>query len=55
MFVILFIYMFATIPRISLFLISFTYMLAGPVGHLISWRKKAAEPNENTSHPPLNS
>ena len=56
LFVILFIYVLATIPRIALFVLSITYILMGPITHLMS-KKKApgAEISENIHPPPQES
>ena len=53
LFVILFIYVLATIPRVALFILGITYAIIGPIGLLIKNKKLAAEPNE-TSPPPVN-
>ena len=53
LFVILFIYVLATIPRIALFVLSFSYTVIGPISHFISTRKrKNSEIGENI-HPPF--
>ena len=52
LFVILFIYVLATIPRVALFILGITYAIIGPIGLLIKNKKLAAESNE-TSPPPL--
>ncbi len=53
LFVILFIYVLATIPRVALFILGITYAIIGPIGLLIKNKKLAAESNE-TSPPPVN-
>jgi|TARA_B100000749_G_scaffold243958_1_gene205489 CDP-diacylglycerol--serine O-phosphatidyltransferase len=53
LFVILFIYVLATIPRVALFILGITYAIIGPIGLLIKNKKLAAESNE-TSLPPVN-
>ena len=53
LFVILFIYVLATIPRVALFILGITYAIIGPIGLLIKNKKLAAESNE-TSSPPVN-
>lgn len=56
LFVILFIYVLATIPRIALFVLSFAYIVMGPISHLISSRKlENSELSENIHPPPENS
>ncbi|GJL78462.1 MAG: CDP-diacylglycerol--serine O-phosphatidyltransferase [Nitrospinaceae bacterium] len=56
LFVILFLYVLATIPRIALFVLSFTYIMMGPVGHLVSWKKRnKSVVSENIHPPPKNS
>lgn len=56
LFVILFIYVLATIPRIALFVLSFTYVIAGPLGYLIPKKNHGnIEVSENTHPPPNNS
>ena len=52
LFVILFIYVLATIPRVALFILGITYAIIGPIGLLIKNKKLAAESNE-TSPPPV--
>jgi CDP-diacylglycerol--serine O-phosphatidyltransferase len=48
LFVILFIYILATIPRIALFVLSFSYTVIGPISHFISSKKhEKAEIAEN--------
>lgn len=42
LFVILFLYVLAAIPRIALFVLSFSYILTGPINRLVS-RKKASD------------
>ena len=51
LFVILFIYVLATIPRIALFVLSFTYILMGPISHLISRKKQGNSENSEIIHP----
>ena len=53
LFVILFIYVLATIPRVALFIIGVTYAIIGPIGLLLKNKKLAAESSE-TSPPPVN-
>ena len=53
LFVILFIYVLATIPRVALFILGITYAIIGPIGLLIKNKKLAAKSNE-TSPPPVN-
>ena len=53
LFVILFIYVLATIPRVALFILGITYAIIGPIGLLIKNKKLAAESNETTP-PPVN-
>jgi len=56
LFVILFIYVLATIPRIALFVLSFSYTVIGPTSHIISSRKyKTSEGAKNIYPPPENS
>ncbi len=56
LFVILFIYVLATIPRIAIFVLSFTYVIAGPLGHLFPRKShRNAEVSENIHPPPKNS
>ena len=53
LFVILFIYVLATIPRVALFILGVTYAIIGPIGLLLKNKKLAAESRE-TSPPPVN-
>ena len=53
LFVILFIYVLATIPRVALFILGITYAIIGPIGLLLKNKKLAAESSE-TSPPPVN-
>ena len=53
LFVILFIYILATIPRVALFILGITYAIIGPIGLLLKNKKLAAESGE-TSPPPVN-
>jgi len=53
LFVILFIYVLATIPRVALFILGITYAIIGPIGLLLKNKKLAAESGE-TSPPPVN-
>ena len=46
LFVILFIYVLATIPRVALFILGISYAVIGPIGLLFINRKLAAEPND---------
>ncbi|MEC7641770.1 MAG: CDP-diacylglycerol--serine O-phosphatidyltransferase [Nitrospinota bacterium] len=54
LFVVLALYIFATIPRLALCFISITYVLVGPFGHLISLLKKnpVAEASPNSDNQP---
>ena len=45
LFVILFIYVLATIPRVALFILGISYAIIGPIGLLFINRKLEAEPN----------
>ncbi len=51
LFVVLFLYAFATIPKIALFVLSILYLISGPVGFI---RKMAGSRNktESLQHPP---
>ena len=53
LFVILFIYVLATIPRVALFILGITYAIIGPIGLMLKNKKLAAESSE-TSPPPVN-
>ena len=53
LFVILFIYVLATIPRVALFILGVTYAIIGPIGLLLKNKKLAAE-SSKTSLPPVN-
>ena len=53
LFVILFIYVLATIPRVALFILGITYAIIGPIGLLLKNKKLAAESSE-TPPPPVN-
>jgi hypothetical protein len=53
LFVILFIYVLATIPRVALFILGITYAVIGPIGLLLVNRKQEAE-SKVTSPPPVN-
>lgn len=46
LFVILFIYVLATIPRVALFILGISYAIIGPIGLLFINRKLEAEPND---------
>jgi CDP-diacylglycerol--serine O-phosphatidyltransferase len=46
LFVILFIYVLATIPRVALFILGISYAVIGPIGLLFINRKLEAEPND---------
>ena len=48
--VILVLYVLATIPKIALFIISFTYILTGPIEQLMP-RKIDAGDSKETTHP----
>lgn len=51
LFVILFIYVLATIPRVALFILGITYAVIGPIGLLLTNKKLE---REQTSPPPVN-
>ena len=52
LFVILFLYILATIPRIALFVISFGFVLWGPLSYLKKGKKEPAEEiSEETTQP----
>ena len=53
LFVILFIYVLATIPRVALFILGITYAIIGPIGLLLKNKKLVAESNK-TPLPPVN-
>ena len=53
LFVILFIYVLATIPRVALFFLGITYAIIGPIGLLLKNKKLEAE-SSKTSLPPVN-
>ena len=53
LFVILFIYVLATIPRVALFILGVTYAIIGPIGLLLKNKKLEAE-SSKTSAPPVN-
>ena len=53
LFVILFIYVLATIPRVALFILGVTYAIIGPIGLLLKNKKLEAE-SSKTSLPPVN-
>jgi len=53
LFVILFIYVLATIPRVALFILGITYAIIGPIGLLLKNKKLEAE-SSKTSPPPVN-
>jgi len=53
LFVILFIYVLATIPRIALFVLSFIYILMGPISHLFPRKKPENSAVSENIHPPL--
>ena len=53
LFVILFIYVLATIPRVALFILGITYAIIGPIGLLLKNKKLEAE-SSKTSLPPVN-
>jgi len=53
LFVILTLYVFATIPRVALFIISSIYISAGPAMFVYSkWPKKSSETKPETAQPP---
>ena len=47
LFVILLLYVFATLPRIALFILSFTYVVVGPIGLLLPRRDQQQELQED--------
>ena len=47
LFVILLLYVFATLPRIAIFILSFTYVVVGPIGLLLPRRDQQQEPQED--------
>ena len=47
LFVILLLYVFATLPRIALFILSFIYVVVGPIGLLLPRRDQQQEPQED--------
>ena len=51
LFVILFIYVLATIPRVALFILGISYAVIGPIGLLFINRKLEAEPNNASPSP----
>ena len=51
LFVILVLYVLATIPKIALFMISFAYILMGPV-NLLPKKSDVTSVSDNTTHPP---
>ena len=53
LFVILFIYVLATIPRVALFILGVTYAIIGPIGLLLKNKKLEAE-SSKISPPPVN-
>jgi CDP-diacylglycerol--serine O-phosphatidyltransferase len=53
LFVILFIYVLATIPRVALFILGITYAVIGPIGLLLANKKQEAA-SKVTSPPPVN-
>jgi CDP-diacylglycerol--serine O-phosphatidyltransferase len=53
LFVILFIYVLATIPRVALFVLSFSYTVFGPISHFISSKKHENPGVTENIHPPL--
>ena len=53
LFVILFIYVLATIPRVALFILGISYAVIGPISLLLANKKVESESNE-TSLPPIN-
>jgi CDP-diacylglycerol--serine O-phosphatidyltransferase len=50
--VILVLYVLATIPKIALFIISFTYILMGPAKLLIPQKREENDVTNNVTHPP---
>ena len=53
LFVILFVYVLATIPRVAMFILGITYAVIGPIGLLLANRKLEAE-SKKASTPPVN-
>jgi CDP-diacylglycerol--serine O-phosphatidyltransferase len=53
LFVILFLYVLATIPRIALFILSFSYTVFGPISYLISSKKNQNSEGAENIPPPL--
>ena len=49
LFVILFIYVLATIPRVALFIIAITYTVIGPIGLLMKSKEEVPEESSKTS------
>jgi CDP-diacylglycerol--serine O-phosphatidyltransferase len=49
LFVILFIYVLATIPRVALFIIAITYTVIGPIGLLMKSKQEVPEESSTTS------
>jgi len=45
-------YVMATIPKIALFIISFSYILMGPVKLLLPKKPEEDEVTDNVMHPP---
>ncbi len=54
LFVILFIYVLATIPKVAIFILGFTYAVVGPISLIMANKKQGAESNK-TSSPSVNS
>ncbi len=54
LFVILFIYVLATIPKVAIFILGFTYAVVGPISLIMANKKLGAESNK-TSSPSVNS
>ncbi len=54
LFVILFIYVLATIPKVAIFILGFTYAVVGPISLIMANKKQDAESNK-TSSPSVNS
>ncbi len=51
LFVILILYVFATLPRIALFIVSFSYVILAPIGVLYSSKTHQEEARENFPNP----
>lgn len=53
LFVVLFLYVLATIPRVAIFIISITYTLFGPLSYLFPDKKSPVEAPDNLPKPPI--